>query len=398
VGVLVLVVLIGLTAWVVSWVSIWWVPCYLVLMGLIFIKPNDWRIPRRVAGPANDITAAADTGVNVGGRSAKRDHGEGPIDHRSAEDPDALTLLDGATETLGSEMDSDGTALDVVKPRRGRGRGRKLAKTADATASGVAPATWVRVGPGKFVRADASDLSSSVDHAESQDFAPYDGRLADDTGVMASPIEIAEEMVSTTEPEFFAEPSTVALVATTEDSSLPELDAAEFSIPEVVIPAGALSASTPVAEEYGIAPSAFGMDVDGASCDDNGDPLESGELAEVAGESDLADDFDPDLYASDEAEESADLSDGFAADSGQETYQGRLSVWPAGVSRWTVNAVAAVSGASSRRNIRAGGKLVNRRGLRPPNNRGLQYAARGGLGHGQHVRHTWRPRSPPWGG
>lgn len=73
---------------------------------------------------------------------------------RPADEP---VLETPAVETADATMPNpDPTSTGAAKPRRSRARYRKTAKTAAEPVTDATPATWIRVGPGKFVRADAS--------------------------------------------------------------------------------------------------------------------------------------------------------------------------------------------------------------------------------------------------
>src|SRR5262249_55280328 len=59
-----------------------------------------------------------------------------------------------ATEAPAPPLDSAGSA--TAKPRRSRVRARKGARAALEAVPEALPVTWIRVGPGKYVRADAA--------------------------------------------------------------------------------------------------------------------------------------------------------------------------------------------------------------------------------------------------
>ncbi|MBV8267949.1 MAG: hypothetical protein JO252_16610, partial [Planctomycetaceae bacterium] len=134
-------VLIGLTSLALAlWASSWLVPPYLLLMALILFPPGrggdtaglEGPRPRPVPNPEG-----ADDRAKVEG------------DQQAPAEPVPLAEVSGVPETAPEP------GPVAAKARRGRGRGRGKA-TAAVEPSG-ASATWVRVGPGKFVRAEIPD-------------------------------------------------------------------------------------------------------------------------------------------------------------------------------------------------------------------------------------------------
>lgn len=132
-GALGLVGLTALTSWVVSSISVWLVPVYVGAMVLIFAVPR----------------------TNRPEPSRKDEPGE----PSPSEDPPAPASVEGKTAAT---VEPPTPAVEAEapdeppkpKPRKRRVRARKTAKKGanapDAAASGRV--TWVRVGPGKFVR------------------------------------------------------------------------------------------------------------------------------------------------------------------------------------------------------------------------------------------------------
>jgi len=130
-GTLGLVGLTAVTSWVVSSISVWLVPVYVGAMVLIFAVPRTNRPkPARTdepgeSSPGEDPIASASVEVRV-----------------NEEPPSPVAETEAADET-------------PPKPRKRRVRARKSAKKgAEALndASALGQVTWVRVGPGKFVR------------------------------------------------------------------------------------------------------------------------------------------------------------------------------------------------------------------------------------------------------
>lgn len=136
----VLVVLTVATSLAVAFtVSLWLVPPYLVLMAWILAPAPGSR------SPAGDVSRPEPREAQVDCRPAAEPAGEGS----SPADPDG-------SSPLGSDPAPDPEPV-TVKTRRGKGRGRKARAAGGAGAivePGGSTATWVRVGPGKFVRAE----------------------------------------------------------------------------------------------------------------------------------------------------------------------------------------------------------------------------------------------------
>ena len=158
-------VLMCLTTWAVASVSAWMVPLYLALMALIFVTPrNQHQLPvlsKRRANLVSDEEASSDRRLTI--VSA----GEADILHL-ADRPVAEAATDeSAVDVTGSAPDPVGAS--PVKQLRGRTRTRKTGKSAAETASVLPPVAWVRVGPGKFVRADSAThpIDQVQPHAQS---------------------------------------------------------------------------------------------------------------------------------------------------------------------------------------------------------------------------------------
>ena len=147
----VLAILVCLTTWALASVAPWMTPVYLALMVLIFVTPRNQHqlslLSNRSANPlaneerdrkqepsmegTGEVAIVRLTGQLVGGSTANQ-----------------LTL-----DPTGSIPDSVGG--NAVKQWRGRTRTRKTSRSAAEAASGTPPVAWIRVGPGKFVRADS---------------------------------------------------------------------------------------------------------------------------------------------------------------------------------------------------------------------------------------------------
>jgi hypothetical protein len=158
-----LVALVVLTSSAVAWVSVWWVPAYLALMVLIFVTPPRHRQPvlRRERGKVSANVAVSDFANNLRVDQAA----EGEQLPLAVEWTSVLSVDESSTES--ADICTDLTSSGGTKPRRSRSRARKMAKSAIEQVPKFAPATWVQVGPGKFVRADT--LVYSVGKANTDD-------------------------------------------------------------------------------------------------------------------------------------------------------------------------------------------------------------------------------------
>ena len=162
VKILALVILVAATSWVVaSWASGWLVPPYLVVMALLLIPaPGPTRRPGQ-ADPAGSPPATADSDHP----EKSDDRGEGLAARQNPSVP-GLTLPTGATDPAGvnSESGDPGAATATAtapKPKRSRARPRKATKPL-AEPVEVVEATWVEVGPGKFVRVETPSPTAPV--------------------------------------------------------------------------------------------------------------------------------------------------------------------------------------------------------------------------------------------
>ena len=131
-------VLIGLTS--LGWPSgprAGWSPLYLLLMALILFPPGRGEDTAGLEGPRPQPVPnpeGADDRAKVEG------------DHQAPAEPVPLAEVSGVPETAPEPEPV------AAKARRGRGRGR--GKVTVAVEPPGVNATWVRVGPGKFVRAE----------------------------------------------------------------------------------------------------------------------------------------------------------------------------------------------------------------------------------------------------
>ncbi len=155
-GIVVLAALMGLTSWVIASISTWLVPVYVTAMVLIFVLPQAPHLgePEPAGEPA--------------GVSADRASEATSPASSGADSPGATTLEgDGSPEASATGAKPPGSP--TPKRRRTRGQGRKPVKPGPEPAvTPSSPAAWIRIGPGKFVRADSQDqgdASAPVPHA-----------------------------------------------------------------------------------------------------------------------------------------------------------------------------------------------------------------------------------------
>ena len=350
-----LVTLVILTTGVVAWVSIWWVPAYLLLMVLIFVTPPRFRQPLLAVEPDEESAdeAATDLTSNLRIDSAE----EGEYTHLGVER--ILGLLVGETAAEFADSRTDFASSAVSRPRRSRGRARRVAKLAAETVPESTPAMWIRVGPGKFVRADT--------HIHSSDQAVAEDPLTDPLATDVS----GEDTCAPTAPA----------VLGLEQYCLPPW-AVSFTGDEIAIASNDLVQRS-VTKEHGITPSTFGPIVQ-VSTSANG--LENdgfGAANEPQVDSVSGDDLDANTSCR-------------AVDSGRRIRQARTSSCYVGlVSRRIANAIPDADQASPWRNVRHGSvPRTQFRSSSVPNTR-LQQAARRAFGRLPHIQCPLRPRSPP---
>jgi hypothetical protein len=351
-----LVTLVVLTTGAVAWVSIWWVPAYLALMGLIFVTPKGYRQPPLATEPGE---VSADEVVTDYTNNLRIDSAaEGESIHLGVVQISGLSVSELPPQA--ADLHTDFASSAVTKPRRGRGRIRKVAKLAAEPLSESTPATWIRVGPGKFIRADAHVQTFDTAHTEDP---PTDLRL-----VMGASAEV---LCALTAP------------AVVEQEQLP-LEPLELTLDdEGIAIASASLLRQSVAEEHGITPSTFGPV---PQVPNSVDGLEDHVLG-VATEPKA----DPIPVANLDAKASRP-----ATAPGRLRSEGRTSRSYLGrVSRRVANALLDVDRVSSRRIVRNGlsPRTLIRSSFVP--NTCFKQAARCAFGRLPHIQRTLRPRSPP---
>ena len=145
-------------------------------MVLIFVIPQVPHLgePKRAGEPADvsaDQASKATNPASSGPNSAS-----------------VTTLqVDGLAEASATGTKPPGST--TAKRRRPRGQGRKPVKAGPEPVVTTAPATWIRIGPGKFVRADSQDqghASAPMPHATLE-------AAEASTEALGSPLDLVEE-------------------------------------------------------------------------------------------------------------------------------------------------------------------------------------------------------------
>lgn len=154
--------------------SAWLIPPYLLLTAWIVGIPKGLHLRARASGiPAEPVPTeparALGRRPSWFGRGATLAAAPGQrLDATQYEPADAVTTVELLPSDPEGErpLDTGGEpGLNLpgeAKPRRGRGRPRKAKVTPTPPVEPSAGATWVRVGPGKFVRADIGEPISDL--------------------------------------------------------------------------------------------------------------------------------------------------------------------------------------------------------------------------------------------
>jgi hypothetical protein len=281
--------LLGLTSWVVASVSTWLVPVYVTAMVFIFVPPRAQTLEgsRGVAAPGEPASAEGPT------RGA-------PRPSRRADPP-----ADGPPEASAPGTGPSASGPAAAKARR-RSRARKPTKSGSEPAAAASPATWIRVGPGKFVRADLHAQAADAETPPQPDpatgpspaQAPGEGLSPNDSPEASVPIEEPARADAPIEAGPIEPGPSPAFLAPSEDEAAtapdpqpepppataqePRADeASEESHPHEPPGSGEIDEDIPAdppdpepaPEEYGIAPSAFDPDRPAAASEcDNREP------------------------------------------------------------------------------------------------------------------------------
>jgi hypothetical protein len=384
-----LVVLVGLTTWVVASVSLWMAPAYLALMVLIFVMPMGRQPSNSVREPGAESIGVGDAEI---GQIPRVDRAAGADDNPPAAEIDSGWVADEAVaEPLGPIPESAGSG--GAKLKRGRARARKAAKTAAEPASDSPPVTWIRVGPGKFVRADAT--IPAIDQTQVEDVAAEAVPATDAAAaapaiptvvneVQVEEVPVAEAVPATDAPTATATASPTALASAAPLAEHGPLDRSETTPGDVgLIVRSDDSVVGSVTEEYGITPSAFGQASRVTSAAEGLDHEVSGVAAEP--QADLASVANPGGETSRSGHEPG------RPWSQRRTSTGRTDR----VSRGVANAISGVDRASSRQNFRTPPRPRTSVWSSFAPNARRQQAARRAFGRILHVHRALRPRSPP---
>jgi hypothetical protein len=172
-----LAALIALTSLVVASVSVWLVLPYLFLMFGLLFAPDLGRL-RIQALPAPGETAAEPSSSQ--GAAPELDSAGPP----ASSDAVALAVESGTAKAESAP----------AKLKRGKSRGRGKAKPAPEPPSAPVTVSWVRVGPGKFVRVEGTeaDLGAAL-AAEPVETTPQEEGIAPSTAPEPAPVSAPEE-------------------------------------------------------------------------------------------------------------------------------------------------------------------------------------------------------------
>ncbi|WP_422924155.1 hypothetical protein [Singulisphaera sp. PoT] len=198
---LALVILMVSTSLAVASVSQWLVPPYFLMM-VWLLYPG--RSPRETAPACSEGEASAEGSATL----ERPEPTPAEIDLRSPPGADLpVPAMDTDPEAVQTEKAPEPAAVKTAK--RGKGRGRK-AKAA-AVIEPPEGATWIRVGPGKFVRADgptAAESSLATTEAGSETepatlpivpTSSADDVRIESTPTFDLPVEVAESVESLNE-------------------------------------------------------------------------------------------------------------------------------------------------------------------------------------------------------
>jgi hypothetical protein len=223
-----LFVLVTSTAMAIASVSTWWMLVYLVVMVVIFVTPGTWR----AASSASESGVESDlVGIVDQESSLRVDRASGPDEIRSLNQFDS----DLANVDLTGAMDSNPDLITAgVTKRRGRVRARKVTNPANEPVTDCRPVAWIQVVPGKFVRVESGNQAADPAQVEEVALRAYPAQEtpAEATRAAQAETEPLADSESLTSSGIF--PGEVGLISISDDCL-----------------------SGPVAEEYGIAPSAF---------------------------------------------------------------------------------------------------------------------------------------------
>ncbi len=223
-----LFVLVASTAMAIASISLWWIPVYLIAVVVVFVTPAK----RKASSTVSESSVESDADCIVSHDSSLRvDCAHGPDEICSVSQLDSeLANVDTAGST---DSNADLIVAGATK-RRGRVRARKVTSPVNGPVTDCRPVAWVQVGPGKFVR-----VEGGVQGADSAQVDEVATRVNPES---ETPVEMPSSTQAETEPSTELEPFTS-----------PGIFPGEVGLNSVSDGCD----SEPVAEEYGIAPSAF---------------------------------------------------------------------------------------------------------------------------------------------
>jgi hypothetical protein len=405
--------LLGATACAVASVSAWLVPVYLLLVVVILAAPRGPRTSSLASG-----SRAGSTGTEIAepgrGSGTDRADGTGLPEPRPDAGPDPGLATGEGDDPETAHLRLDPAATAVPKPRRSRARSRKPAKPAAEPTAGSAPVTWVRVGPGQYVRSDTLNQGQPPAQTEAQ--APVEVEVpavaagddpatdppapapaaptVSDQAAPAADVPEAETPTTSEEPAPAAHP-----IADAPEAAIPtpEADAPEAhpapDVSEPVPTAPEVVADTsPHAEEYGIAPSAFSTTAPESEPAESREPVVPDPIEPTPSEP------EPVRTAVLVANATATGPDGDWPDGRRPRLRSRMfpRLFPRGIANASP-ATETRAVASLRRSVRGPGRPrtpVRCSTMRDPRR---EAAARRAFGRTEHVRRDWRARSPPPG-
>jgi len=216
------------TAMAIASISLWWIPVYLIAVVVVFVIPAK----RQASSTISESGVESDANYIVAQDSSLRvDCAHGPDEIRSVGQIDS-DLVD--VDPTGS-MDSNADLIVAgATKRRSRVRARKATSPVNGPVTDCRPVAWVQVGPGKFVRVEGG--VEGADPAQVEEVAT---RVDPES---ETPVEVPPSAQAETEPSTKLELFTSPGIFPGEVGSNSVSDGCD---------------SEPVAEEYGIAPSAF---------------------------------------------------------------------------------------------------------------------------------------------
>ncbi len=161
------------TAWAATTVSMGLVIAYLVILAVIYLAPDRSR-------PAISLQPGESTTTEIRqGNSVLIAHN--PVsESREVVNEPAASLDAESSKDMAEENDAPGADAALPRSRRGRVRARKLARPVEASNQGTPAVSWIRVGPGRFVRADAGESLPAAAHATASDSTIHDPPVTED--------------------------------------------------------------------------------------------------------------------------------------------------------------------------------------------------------------------------